>query len=212
MERAKEAPMTDTAPDPALHPDARCAPDPGRAILRVTGPDRAAFLQGMVTQDMNRLAARGILYAALLTPQGKYLADFFLVAEEDDAVLIDVAEGPAADLEKRLALYKLRSKVTIERVAMPVTRGTGPAPEGALPDPRDATLGWRLYGAALTQGEEPDWDACASRPACPRRAPNWSRTRASSWRWASSVWAASISARAATWGRRSPPGCATRRR
>jgi tRNA-modifying protein YgfZ len=58
------------------------APDPDRAILRVTGPDRIAFLQGMVTQDVNRLADRGILYAALLTPQGKYLADFFLVAAE----------------------------------------------------------------------------------------------------------------------------------
>ena len=151
--------MTETAPETALHPDARCAPDPGRAILRVTGPDRIAFLQGMVTQDVNRLAARGILYAALLTPQGKYLADFFLVSDGDDAVLIDVAEGLAADLEKRLALYKLRSKATIERVAMPVTRGTGPVPDGALPDPRDATLGWRFYGAALAQGAEPDWDA-----------------------------------------------------
>ena len=144
--------------DPVLAPDARCAPDPARAILRVSGPDRVPFLQGLVTQDMNRLAARGILYAAMLTPQGKYLADFFLI-DAGEAVLIDTHAPLADDLEKRLALYRLRSKVQIERVEMPVTRGLGPIPDGALADPRDATLGWRLYGAALTQGTPPDWDA-----------------------------------------------------
>ncbi len=154
--------MTQAAPRPAadstLDPAARCAPDPGRVLLRVTGPDCTAFLQGMVTQDVNKLAERGILYAALLTPQGKYLADFFLVAD-GEAVLIDVAEGLAADLERRFALYKLRSKVAIARTEMPVTRGIGPAPAGALADPRDPTLGWRLYGAALSQGAAIDWDA-----------------------------------------------------
>ncbi|WP_209424568.1 folate-binding protein YgfZ [Pararhodobacter sp. SW119] len=142
----------------ALDPAARYAPDPARAILRVTGPDRIAFLQGMVTQDVNRLPDHGILYAALLTPQGKYLADFFLVAA-DAAVLVDVAGDLADDLQRRLTMYKLRSKITLERVDLPVTRGIGPAPEGALPDPRDPSLGWRLYGAALNQGEAPDWDA-----------------------------------------------------
>ncbi len=141
-----------------LDPAARCAPDPGRAILRITGPDRVPFLQGLVTQDVNRLTQSGIVYAALLTPQGKYLADFFLVAEEA-AVLLDVSAPLADDLEKRLTLYKLRSKVTVERVDLPVTRGTGPAPEGAVADPRDPSLGWRLYGAALDQGAAPDWDA-----------------------------------------------------
>ena len=150
-----------TAPalaSPALDPAVRCAPDPGRAILRVTGPDRIPFLQGMVTQDVNRLPDRGILYAALLTPQGKYLADFFLV-DDGEGVLIDVAAPLAGDTEKRLALYKLRSKVDIARADLPVTRGLGPAPEGAFPDPRDASLGWRLYGQGLSQGEAPDWDA-----------------------------------------------------
>ena len=144
--------------EPELAPETRCAPDPGRVILRVGGPDRIAFLQGLVTQDVNRLAEHGILYAALLTPQGKYLADFFLL-DAPEAVLIDVAAPLADDLERRLALYRLRSKVTIERVEMPVTRGLGPAPAGALADPRDSSLGWRLYGAALEQGPTPDWDA-----------------------------------------------------
>jgi folate-binding protein YgfZ len=145
-------------PDPTLATDTRCAPVPGREFLRVAGPDRVKFLQGLVTQDMGRLARDGIAYAALLTPQGKLIADFLMMAEPE-AVLIDVAEGLADDLSRRLSMFKLRSKVTIERVEMVVTRGLGPAPEGALVDPRDPALGWRLYGVALEQGEPVDWDA-----------------------------------------------------
>lgn len=135
-----------------------CAPDPTRAILRVTGPDRVKFLQGLVTNDMNRVARDGIAYAAMLTPQGKYLADFLLVAE-GDAILIDTPRETADDLLRRLTLYKLRADAQIAAVDMPVTTGTGPAPDGALPDPRHPDLGWRLYGQALTEGAAVDWPA-----------------------------------------------------
>ena len=141
-----------------LDPQTRCAPAPERAVLRITGPDRTGFLQGLVSNDMSRLAAQGIVYAAMLTPQGKYLADFFLVAE-DDAVLLDVAAPLAEDLARRLTLYKLRAKVEISPAELAVTRGIGPAPKGALNDPRHPDMGWRLYGAALEQGEAVDWDA-----------------------------------------------------
>ncbi len=144
--------------DPNLPPDTRCAPAEGRAILRVDGVDRVKFLQGMITQDMGRITRAGIGYAALLTPQGKLIADFLVIPRDED-VLLDVAEDLADELAKRLTMFKLRSKVTIERSDLPVTRGMGPMPEGALPDPRDPALGWRLYGAALSQGEAPDWDA-----------------------------------------------------
>ena len=149
----------DSAPAaPALDPSVRCAPLPGRVIFRLGGPDRHSFLQGMITNDVNRLKAQGILYAALLSPQGKFLADF-LLAEDGETVLLDADAALADDLEKRLSLYKLRSKVEITRCDMPVTCGIGPAPQGALADPRHADLGWRLYGAALEQGEAVDWDA-----------------------------------------------------
>lgn len=145
-------------PDPILSPDARCAPVPGRGFLRVTGPDREKFLQGLVTQDMGRVIREGIGYGAMLTPQGKLLADFLLVAEPE-AVLIDVAEDLAEDLARRLVMFKLRSKAAVERVEGAVTRGIGPMPEGALADPRDPALGWRLYGVALEQGAPVDWEA-----------------------------------------------------
>ncbi len=128
-----------------------------RRILQVSGEDRVKFLQGLVTNDVKRLNVAGILYAAMLTPQGKYLADFFLV-ERPGAILIDVAEGLADALSQRLAMYRLRADIEIGESGLQVMRGTGPAPEGALGDPRLAVLGWRLYGAR--GGDDgSDWDA-----------------------------------------------------
>ena len=123
-----------------------------RQIIRLTGEDRVAFLQGLVTNDIRRAPC----WAALLTPQGKYLADF-LVVPEGDALLIDVDARLADDLLRRLSMYRLRSKVALEAVEMPVARGTGAAPEGAVADPRHPALGWRHYGAAGDDGS--DWDA-----------------------------------------------------
>lgn len=128
-----------------------------RAIIKVSGPDAVRFLQGLVTNDLRKLPETGLLYAAMLSPQGKYLSDFFLL-EAEDGIFIDVAETLGDDLLKRLALYKLRSAVVIERADLPVSRGTSPAPEGALPDPRHPALGWRLYGADLPD-DGTDWDA-----------------------------------------------------
>ena len=116
-----------------------------RAIHEITGSDAAAFLQGLITNDIARLD-QGLVYTALLTPQGKYLADFFLL-RRGDAILLDVAADLAPGLIQRLTMYKLRADVSIAPSELQVFRGTGPAPEGALPDPRHADLGWRLYGA-----------------------------------------------------------------
>lgn len=144
--------------EPQLSPETRCAPAQNRAILRVTGEDRVKFLQGQVTQDMARVAKNGIAYGAVLTPQGKLFADFLMI-DAGDAVLLDVADSLAEGLLQRLTMFKLRSKVALERADMPVTRGLGPQPDGALPDPRDPSLGWRLYGVALEHGAPIDWDA-----------------------------------------------------
>ncbi|AZV79146.1 folate-binding protein [Parasedimentitalea marina] len=127
-----------------------------RRILRLSGPDTRSFLQGLVTNDVTRID-QGLVYAALLTPQGKYLADFFLLAEEDH-VLLDVAAELADGLLKRLSMYRLRAKVEISESDAQVSRGTGPAPAGALADPRHVDMGWRLYGAA-SGDDGSDWEA-----------------------------------------------------
>ncbi|SDN44573.1 hypothetical protein SAMN05216196_101561 [Lutimaribacter pacificus] len=115
-----------------------------RKIFRITGKDAREFLQGLVTNEVAGLD-HGPVYAAMLTPQGKYLADFFLVPD-GEGVLLDVDAGLAAGLIPRLSMYKLRADVEIAETGLQVRRGTGPAPEGAWPDPRHADLGWRLYG------------------------------------------------------------------
>jgi folate-binding protein YgfZ len=86
-----------------------------RALLAVGGEDRAAFLQGLVSNDVAPAAASRAVYAALLTAQGKYLHDFFL-AELGGALHLEAEAARLADLKRRLTLYRLRSKVTIAEV------------------------------------------------------------------------------------------------
>ena len=136
-----------------------------RRIFRLTGADTDSFLQGLVTNDIKKLDA-GLVYAAILTPQGKYLADFFL-KRDDDAVLLDVAEDLADALIKRLNMYKLRADVSIVPTDLQVQRGTGPAPDGALPDPRHPDLGWRAYSDAPESDDGTDWDAIRVRHCIP---------------------------------------------
>jgi folate-binding protein YgfZ len=135
-----------------------------RTVLRLTGEDAAAFLQGLITNDVGK-AKGALLYAALLTPQGKYLADFFVLDRGED-ILIDVASPVAQGLAQRLGMYRLRAKVAIEATELKVARGTGPAPDGALPDPRDPALGWRAYGAAAGD-DGTDWTALRVARAIP---------------------------------------------
>ena len=127
----------------------------GRKVLRIGGADRDGFLQNLVTNDVKGLKD-GIVWAALLTPQGKYLADFFMVPAED-AILLDVAEPLAAELAQRLTMFRLRADVTIEPTEITVAQGLGNTPEGAFADPRDPRLGWRAYDGR--EGELADWDA-----------------------------------------------------
>ncbi|WP_109565448.1 YgfZ/GcvT domain-containing protein [Jannaschia seohaensis] len=124
-----------------------------RTLLRVSGADRTKFLHGLLTRDVPET---GLGYAALLSPQGKYLADF-LTFREDDAIFLDVASDLAPGLVKRLSMYKLRADVAIEPTDRPVARGTGEeAPTGAMSDPRPG-MGWRHYDGAAS--DETDWDA-----------------------------------------------------
>ncbi|KQI67583.1 aminomethyltransferase [Loktanella sp. 3ANDIMAR09] len=127
-----------------------------RIVLALTGTDRVDFLQGLVTNDVTR-ADGGIVYTALLTPQGKFLADFFVLGQPD-RLLIDVAASHAQGLGQRLNMYRLRADVQIATTDLIVSRGTGDAPDGALADPRHPALGWRAY-ATTDQSDATDWDA-----------------------------------------------------
>ncbi|WJS84707.1 folate-binding protein [Paracoccus sp. TOH] len=123
-----------------------------RRILAVSGEDRVEFLQGLVTNKVGPVPC----WAALLTPQGKYLADF-LVVPDGGRLLVDVDARLADDLLRRLSMYKLRSRVALEPTGLTVARGTGERPDAAIADPRHEALGWRLYGGEGDGGT--DWDA-----------------------------------------------------
>ncbi len=127
-----------------------------RKLFDITGGDRTDFLQGLITNDMAKLSD-GLLYAALLTPQGKFLTDFFLY-QHGDTITLDAPASTADDLMRRLTMYRLRADVQIVPSALNVKRGAGTAPETALPDPRHTALGWRLYGSE-TGSDATDWDA-----------------------------------------------------
>jgi hypothetical protein len=84
-----------------------------RGLLAVRGEDARTFLQGLISNDIRQVNDDRAIYAAFLTAQGKYLHDFFVVPLGDTLVL-DCEAGRAADLVRRLSLYRLRSKVTVE--------------------------------------------------------------------------------------------------
>jgi len=143
-----------------------------RGVLAVTGEDRAAFLQGLVSNDMNAVTAERAVYSLFLTPQGKYLHDF-LVAADGDALLLEVEAARRDDLLKRLRMYKLRSKIALEdrtaastvvalvgpdalaRAGLPAEPGAAAPFAGgiAVTDPRTAALGARAILPAGTDLE-----------------------------------------------------------
>ncbi|WP_299724560.1 folate-binding protein [uncultured Tateyamaria sp.] len=128
-----------------------------RHVFRLSGTDTRSFLQGLVTNDVGKIDA-GLVYAALLTPQGKYLADFFLAADGED-VLLDADADQADMLRTRLGMYKLRADVAIADAGLFVHRGTGPCPEDGAMDPRHEALGWRAYRDHPQVEDEVDWTA-----------------------------------------------------
>jgi len=83
-----------------------------RTVIAVEGPEARRFLQGLITNDVEKVAPDRAIYAALLTPQGKILFDF-MGSEGDGALLIDCATESSEALMRRLSLYRLRSRVTI---------------------------------------------------------------------------------------------------
>ncbi len=87
-----------------------------RGVIAIRGADARSFLQGIVSNDTAKVTAMQVGYGAFLTPQGKYLYDFFM-AELDGALLIECERERAAAFIKRLSMYKLRADVTLEDVS-----------------------------------------------------------------------------------------------
>lgn len=151
-----------------------------RSVISVAGDDRATFLQGLISNDIKKAGPDRAIWAAFLTPQGKFLWDLFIV-EQGDAFLIDVEAERAEEFRKKLSMYKLRAKVTVAMTELSVF-AVMDAPALALPgqpgaarafgdgvayvDPRPAALGARvvlanaepLLAAGLAEADFATWD------------------------------------------------------
>lgn len=129
---------------------------PHRGVIEIQGEDKATFLQGLITNDINLVAPENAIYAAMLTPQGRFLYDLF-ITERDGAYLLDVEAGRLTDLVKKLSLYKLRSRVSLmPRLDLKVyALWGGDASSEAFTDPRLKELGARMMGD-LTPNASPE--------------------------------------------------------
>jgi folate-binding protein YgfZ len=128
-----------------------------RALVRVSGPDWRSFLQGLITQDVETIAAGEVRYGAMLTPQGKLLYDMFLWADPA-GVTLDVQADTRDAMVKRLSMYRLRAKASIAPMdgAVHVLWDASPDEVGAAwrVDPREPGLGWRTIGTASLANAE----------------------------------------------------------
>lgn len=149
-----------------------------RGALEVSGEDAAKFLHNLVTNDILSLETGEARFAALLTPQGKILFDFLVFALGDGRFLLDCPLSLAADLEKRLNMYKLRARVMVsnlsgrlEAVAFPdATARPGVEAVAVARDPRAESLGWRALaekGRLAAAGAFADYEARRIRAGAP---------------------------------------------
>ncbi len=144
-----------------------------RAIIEVRGLDRKKFLQGLITNDVEKASASNLIYAAMLSPQGRFLYDFFIF-EIGESLILDCFKPRRDEILQKLKFYKLRSKVEIvkndeflvaqvlgvEKKSYEILRHTqdNNLPSAILsevkdlvnqnpyfPDPRNESLGYRVY-------------------------------------------------------------------
>ncbi|TAL40198.1 MAG: folate-binding protein [Alphaproteobacteria bacterium] len=135
-----------------------------RRLIRVTGEDATSFLQNVITNDMGGVSAAEMRYACLLTPQGQYLHDFFILSDGAGGYFLDVEAVRAEDLLRRFGIFRLRSRVSFSyapdmRVYAALRPGRG------YPDPRRAGLGYRIYTAEILPSEPVQryYDFCIAR-------------------------------------------------
>lgn len=126
-----------------------------RTILRLSGDGVEPWLEGLITNSLSG----EITFAALLTPQGKIIADFFIW--QDDGLYLETAEKFGAALLKRLKMYRLRAPIEIEDVsdALSIYTVWGESDEDALPDPRHNEFGRiKSASASLANASIDDWN------------------------------------------------------
>jgi folate-binding protein YgfZ len=129
-----------------------------RTLIALSGDDVIPFLQGIITQDALLLAKKIPLYSALLSPQGKFLHDFLLIPQEG-RILLDIDSARADDLLSKFKVYKLRSRVEMEKLPDSSVIAVWGGDAGGIVDPRLLELGQRLYGVSAPECPVGDYEA-----------------------------------------------------
>ncbi len=127
----------------------------GRALFSVSGEDRFAFLQGLITNDIHKIENGSMIYSCLLTPQGKYLFDFFAF-QKNDKIMIDCEAHRVDDFIKRLKIFKLRSKVVLEKEEGSIYAFWDAEAKG-FKDTRHEKMGVRFYDVPDFSFQEDDY-------------------------------------------------------
>ncbi len=131
-----------------------------RGLITVSGPDKFDFLQGLITNDLEKLNNDSLLYSCLLTPQGKFLFDFF-ISQDDEHFYLDCEGGQRAEaLAEALKKFILRTDVRFKVQPHHLVFAVFGAPEVGKPDPRHPQMGHRSFDEPSTLSEEDfhTWD------------------------------------------------------
>ena len=122
-----------------------CFVDINRAIITLEGKDKIDFLQALTTNNIENIPKEDIVYTAILSPQGKYLFDFFVFSLSDNEIFIDIHKSRADAIKKFLDFYKLTSDVIISDRSCQVVISSLKEAIYSFADPRAKVLGWRCY-------------------------------------------------------------------
>lgn len=120
-----------------------------RSIISISGIDRKEFLQGLITNDINKVSENQAIYTFHLNPQGRFLYDFFII-ENGEKLLLDVLKEKEDDILKKFSFYKLRSKVEIAKepdlvVAAASDKTNFTNEKVVFLDPRTEKMGYRSF-------------------------------------------------------------------
>ncbi len=136
---------------------------PNRAIIEVKGVEAKNFLQGLISNDVNKIDAQGLIYAAMLSATGRFLYDFFAFAK-NDSIFLDCEKSRRDEIFAKLKLYKLRTKIELIKndeyvVAQDFSKSESADKNNLIfADPRNPALGLRKYKTSTTSSQQADLD------------------------------------------------------
>ncbi|MDF3048093.1 MAG: aminomethyl transferase family protein [Candidatus Midichloriaceae bacterium] len=119
-----------------------------RAVIKLTGKDAAKFLQSLITNDANKISNSSYIYAFMLTPQGRFLYDFFIIKSGDE-ILLDCQAAKVTEICAKFQMYKLRSEVEICKTDLQVYASSESFNDQSFIDPRSSALGFRTITSFL---------------------------------------------------------------